>query len=1307
MKNSIFTLTDDDRIFHILMTLTAFFVLGSCGDMTLTTDISLELQEEQPVTVRSLSIDEFLTMEADGDNRYIATTTDSPSIFVHDHDSISIREDVILTADIIEDEEAIVSVADIAYDDLQNTYVVEFKVGASGYKNQRITAYVIREMFWVDEIRIGNDLITREGTFPYRFQYFTDAAYFSQGNNGDPIFDRSVNVSATVLPEGLETIAEIDTSSLSYDEASGRYSFIVEVSSRNYETLRIEVEASKSSIHVLGVSSADKNVVYKNNGINFIHIADDISDYVATQGSQYYWVAGRFSIMSDPPDATHTVGAVEYNEETDMYSVLVSLRSGSKESTIVVQVTEKKNMIVSSLSVGGVPFFAHSEINSDNSLYDSYEYKEEDLSSVISSTRSPRLLYPVVVTAIDEESTTIIDDLIVNFSPAVNNLGIFTFTISIRSKNIRYAPKIINAEIIKTQRIAYKYDSHLRRYDDVFSIGDLDNERLLIADSDHLQGLTLKYSMSIMLENQVVYSVINEEKDSQEDGSFHIGLPALSDEGFALSPSSPSFEYDEYRAGSPLTISISDITNSKGETVIEGNVFDLITGGDGFIYTWRDLQNMRFDLSGNYILQHDITFPEYNEEGFPAYGFRPIGDYIVLSGQTGSDYQLERAFRGSLDGANKRIIGFKILSSNASQRNYLGLFGFVDFSNATHSTFLRNITFVDPYVQLTASDPEPRPSFVSENSFITVPMVNSYVGILAGGVIGTRSIHHGKEDNDIEISNVYVTTNNKDRNIQTPFVEIIQDTSRTHSVSYVGGLIGASVGGVSIRFGREDVFHTRIAIQDGDRVTSGGAVGGVVGFAGSTRIIAEKPTDVEGYVDLVGGYVDPQSSSSLSGIGGIVGELHAGMGASFVGANDSSTLIGSVSVFGESGTGGMIGTVHAGNGPIEEIDQTMTTSIRNVELRGSTHSNSRLKIIGGKSVGGILGEIHTVPWLAMDNWKISGHVSIEGNGNVGGYIGTYTSVGGKINSILHRNTDTIVRSLSAGNVGGVIGYLLHDSENRTLLESLHFSGQVYCQTVDSRIGSVGGLIGGSDVSKNVDHPVDDFLLTLRNVSVHHENADGPLSDSQRGEAYIGGVYMNAENIESQLHKAGGFIGEITHPVLIENAFMHGYVHGLFAGGLVGNLISYDDDNREPNTKFRNIRVAGQIIGGSVAGGLIGLSSVPNNAEVTIETENIVLDLGRHGLFLFDAGRIGRASYAGGGEFVYKHNGFYINQEISGFDVGTEKTITLAPENRLSGSKALKTSKIPISDTLFDGPWIETDRFPVLKANSGVPHPELQ
>ena len=127
-----------------------------------------------------------------------------------------------------------------------------------------------------------------------------------------------------------------------------------------------------------------------------------------------------------------------------------------------------------------------------------------------------------------------------------------------------------------------------------------------------------------------------------------------------------------------LTITKADIKASDAQDGTELTLFYkknivLATYRPYEIHTWQDLQAMRHDLTGNYIIMENIWFDEaYDDPLFPLTGFEPIGlDEVNGVGENKNGFQ-GTPFTGTLDGQNNLIIGLVI---NKTTLDYAGLFG--------------------------------------------------------------------------------------------------------------------------------------------------------------------------------------------------------------------------------------------------------------------------------------------------------------------------------------------------------------------------------------------------------------------------------------------------------------------------------------------------------------------------------------------------------------------------------------------------------------------------------------------------------
>ena len=109
---------------------------------------------------------------------------------------------------------------------------------------------------------------------------------------------------------------------------------------------------------------------------------------------------------------------------------------------------------------------------------------------------------------------------------------------------------------------------------------------------------------------------------------------------------------------------------------------DTVPSGYTGIYDIEDLDAVRNDLDGNYILMADIDMTEATAEGggldYNGTGWRPIGEIS------------HAAFSGTLDGNGHSITGMRIKDTSSE---YVGLFGYID--NGT----VKNLRMVNADIQ--------------------------------------------------------------------------------------------------------------------------------------------------------------------------------------------------------------------------------------------------------------------------------------------------------------------------------------------------------------------------------------------------------------------------------------------------------------------------------------------------------------------------------------------------------------------------------------------------------------------------------
>ena len=129
----------------------------------------------------------------------------------------------------------------------------------------------------------------------------------------------------------------------------------------------------------------------------------------------------------------------------------------------------------------------------------------------------------------------------------------------------------------------------------------------------------------------------------------------------------------------------------------------VVRTGANEIYSWRDLQNIKHDLAGDYQQMNDIVFPTPNTKGFPEEGFEPLG-YLGYSHDSFEDNDF---FTGSYNGKGLKIKDLFIRRRQAS----VGLFGGTEDAN------LENIALLGSKV---------------------INIGNSREGSITGGVVGIQ-----------------------------------------------------------------------------------------------------------------------------------------------------------------------------------------------------------------------------------------------------------------------------------------------------------------------------------------------------------------------------------------------------------------------------------------------------------------------------------------------------------------------------------------------------------------------------------------
>lgn len=990
------------------------------------------------------------------------------------------------------------------------------------------------------------------------------------------IFDRSDAGEAEGLETGIRLLTKNDLQvttdptvdavrvniegPIVYVNADPMYRFTIKVSASSYADVNVGVSIQEVPYLITDVSIGGESLSMMG-GIYFGGYAD-ITTILDTSLVPPELNSGvDISVTTDPVgiDPPINPGSITYDPESGYYSMPVVLEEiGDYNAfTLRVQITEKRTFTVTEVSIEGNVFLLEDGGNSDPND-DVYVYAGAPVSDIVGSAGAPGVPTGarIDVSGVDPNKDGDSVGELNSEAESVSFLeGVYSFTL--RAGSIQYTEQSISVVVIHQVALQYKSDPSVSEHNDKFSIGDLDNERLFIAQADYLLGMSFSYNFRIELGGSVVY----ERNGATVNGTTEeiiIGLPDLANDGSA---SGVAFTYSEYAAGQSIELFISDMRNSRGYIVIAETLLRTQTSGIYDLYTWRDLQNMRFDLSGNYTLLDDIVFPDRNSEGFPSEGFSPVGSYVYDGTATNiTKYAESQAFRGSLAGQNKMIRNLSIYRNNGE--NYTGLFGYIGYAGNMSGSYIRDVHFVDPMV---------RQSSTSSGTSVYHPLslttqevlAASYVGVLAGGITGGAGlISSDSSDSTIELENIRVgyTSGIAESTIDPSNA----DKRFVEGQAMVGSIVGAAQNGVSIEL---------YASSDHAVLVQGGSnTGGLVGTLENSRLVATGATAVQGYVQTKGG----------SSTGGIVGMV---VDHGFIGSESSSVRLTSrVGVRKASGSGdsekvgGIAG--YAGN----------ESGIYRVSVVGGSNSSGILLIQSDSYVGGIVGMMEDSRNSTSASWELTRHVAVEGRYAIGGYIGEVQRSSDGAVQIVSENSTLAVTAISLG--GGLIGSIkdadVHDS---------YYEGTVRKAAGSTSSTILGGLIGGvsdSDLGK---------VVEIYRSGVYHEGAGMLGSTADLASLRIGGGGL--------ADRVGGIVGTALSrgDMDIREVYVHADVYGNYAGGITAD--SYANEVR-----LEDIRVSGQIVGREIAGGVVGVINYPGGSGNWI-AERVVIDLGPGGVSTTD------------------------------------------------------------------------------------------
>ncbi len=438
------------------------------------------------------------------------------------------------------------------------------------------------------------------------------------------------------------------------------------------------------------------------------------------------------------------------------------------------------------------------------------------------------------------------------------------------------------------------------------------------------------------------------------------------------------------------------------------------------IHGWQDLQAMRSNLDGDYILKQDIVFPS-----------RIAGISISISNFEAVG-TVDEPFTGSIDGSTNGVNRFSITGlqiEGTDTDNYQGLFGVMEAEN-TDTVIASNIILMD---------------------FIVVG--GTHVGSLAGsikkGMIEKLNVERSDADSGRVkgIDNVGGLVGSNSSTTQGESIVMVSVVGRNN----VGGLVGTNENGGSV-LGRatETVMGSGNSIGGligtnsgtvrgfslGAVTGDGNSIGGLVGEnSGSVLSTSYATGAVTGRGDFVGGLVGknsgPISESYATGAVSSRGDDVGGL----VGANLNNSVITGYA------TGPVTGFYYVG-GLVGRNSGTVGKS------SGVTIASYATGSVDGRDdyIGGLIG------W---NNGIVVGHATgvVTGDASVGGLVGRNEGSGDVVGYARGAVT-------GAYSVGGLVGTNSDTASVIGYATGMTIGGEYY--VAEGVVHYVGGLVGRNE-----------------------------------------------------------------------------------------------------------------------------------------------------------------------------------------------------------------------------------------------------
>lgn len=370
------------------------------------------------------------------------------------------------------------------------------------------------------------------------------------------------------------------------------------------------------------------------------------------------------------------------------------------------------------------------------------------------------------------------------------------------------------------------------------------------------------------------------------------------------------------------TLYSSPITITTGTTIIkaiacqagngtEVNTFTYELLEPNMIYTPEDLNNIRNNLSGFYVLGADIDLnvSPYNQ----GEGWIPIGND-------------SESFSGGLDGDGYTISNLYI---NATEINYVGLFG-MSYGATISNLYLEDVNIPGSNISYVGSIVGYSDGIITNCYSSGIISGNEGIGGLVGSNNATGQIIESGFDGEVTgTSTIGGLIGNNNGIITDSYSE--GEVSGTGYNTYVGGLVGNNYGSITESYSTSTVSGTNyvgglLGLNSGEISTSysNGSVSGTSNVGGLIGVSSDDSVSnsysesiVSATGDAVGGLIGMLSGSIISScysigdvsgsqyVGGLIGKASEGEISDSNSSGDSSgvynvgCLIGGVNAEGE------------------------------------------------------------------------------------------------------------------------------------------------------------------------------------------------------------------------------------------------------------------------------------------------------------------------------------------------------------------------------------------------------------------------